>query len=54
MNESTAAKMTALSGPLQGQSFILEMDETTIGRDTDNDIILDRDRNVSRHHLQDI
>lgn len=48
----TAAKLTGISGPLQGQSFTLQENETTIGREADNDIILDQDRNVSRHHCR--
>ncbi len=52
MDESTTTKLTALTGQQQGQSFTLEKDKTTIGRETDNDIVLDQDRNVSRHHCR--
>jgi hypothetical protein len=52
MNEPITTKLTTLTGPLKGQNFNLEENETTIGREPDNDIILSQDRNVSRHHCR--
>jgi hypothetical protein len=52
MNETAAAKLIVLSGPLKGQNFLLEENETTIGREADNNIVLSQDRNVSRHHCR--
>lgn len=37
------------SGPMPGKEFPLESAETTIGRDLDNDIVIN-DAEVSRHH----
>ena len=52
MTEDPEAKLTALSGPLKGQGFTLKLNETSVGRESDNDIILSQDRNVSRHHCR--
>ena len=51
MNASVGI-ITALSGPLKGQSLPLAPQETTLGREPDNTIILADDRNVSRHHCR--
>ena len=40
-----------IDGPMKGESFKLNDDITTIGRASDNDIIVS-DFTVSRHHAQ--
>jgi hypothetical protein len=52
MNQSFIGKIIAVAGPLKGQDFTLGNQETTIGRETDNDIVIPQDRNVSRHHCR--
>ena len=44
-------KLIALSGPAAGSVFELEADVTTVGREPDNDIVLEA-QYVSRHHCQ--
>ena len=44
-----AAMLISLSGPSRGARFLIDSDETRIGRATDNEIFLD-DVTVSRHH----
>jgi Nif-specific regulatory protein len=44
-----AARLDALSGPLQGRAFLLDKPETSVGRDPSNDIPI-LDPLVSRHH----
>ena len=44
-------KLIALSGPAAGSVFELEADVTTVGREADNDILLEA-QYVSRHHCQ--
>ena len=41
-----------LSGPLNGQTFLVEKPILTIGRDLANDIVIKADRQVSRQHAR--
>jgi len=52
MEINPKCKMTALKGALEGQVFVLDGDELTVGRAGDNDIVILDDRNVSRHHCR--
>jgi len=52
MNETTTIKLTALSGPLEGETFSFSQKEITLGREESNDIKLANDRNVSRQHCR--
>lgn len=51
MNASNG-KITALSGQYKGQCFVLAPQDTTVGRESDNNIVLAEDWNVSRHHCR--
>ena len=51
MKSPKLPKLIALSGPAAGSVFELEADVTTIGREPDNDIVLEA-QYVSRHHCQ--
>ncbi|MGQ9661453.1 MAG: sigma 54-interacting transcriptional regulator [Kiritimatiellia bacterium] len=44
-------KLIAVSGPLQGQEFVVEKDFFTIGSGPHNDLVL-RDSTISRHHCE--
>jgi pSer/pThr/pTyr-binding forkhead associated (FHA) protein len=44
--------ITALSGPSKERSFALAPEETTLGREAGNTIVLAGDRNVSRRHCR--
>ena len=44
-------KLIALSGPTAGDVFELDADVTTVGREPDNDIVIEA-QYVSRHHCQ--
>jgi Nif-specific regulatory protein len=43
--------LLSISGSFEGQTFVLNGDETSIGRDKNNDICV-RDRSISRRHCQ--
>jgi Nif-specific regulatory protein len=47
----TLPKLVALSGPRAGETFSLERDRTTFGRELDNDIVIDAQW-VSRRHCE--
>ena len=51
MKSPKLPKLIALSGPAAGSVFELEADVTTVGREPDNDIVLEA-QYVSRHHCQ--
>ena len=41
-----------LTGPLAGRTFVISKPITTIGRDPTNDIVVENDQRVSRHHAR--
>lgn len=49
---SATASIRFLTGPLSGQTVRIERDETTLGRDTANDIVISGDLRVSRQHAR--
>jgi ABC-type multidrug transport system ATPase subunit/pSer/pThr/pTyr-binding forkhead associated (FHA) protein len=49
---SNMASITFLSGALAGQTIPIIKPVTTLGRETDNDIVIKDDGKVSRHHLR--
>ncbi len=44
--------ITFLTGPLAGQTLLIEKSEITLGRDLENDIVVSADRRVSRRHAR--
>lgn len=44
------AKLACVSGPHTGDEFILKTGITTVGRSSDNGIVLSKDKEISRHH----
>ncbi len=46
------ASIKFLKGPLTGITFQIDKPVTTIGRDPGNDIVIDKDLHVSRHHAR--
>ena len=44
--------ITFLSGPLAGLTFQITKAETTLGRESTNDIVIKGDPRVSRHHAR--
>ena len=46
------ASIKFLKGPLTGITFQIDKPVTTIGRDPGNDIVIDEDLNVARHHAR--
>ncbi|HLW01758.1 MAG TPA: FHA domain-containing protein [Ktedonobacterales bacterium] len=46
------ASITFLTGPLAGKTFRITQAVTTIGRESDNDLVVKGDLKVSRHHAQ--
>ncbi|MCB0208068.1 MAG: FHA domain-containing protein [Anaerolineae bacterium] len=45
-----AAHLTCTSGPHNGELFSLKAGITTVGRSSDNVIVLSKDKEISRHH----
>lgn len=46
----TTAKLSCTGGPHAGDEFILKAGITTVGRSSDNVIVLSKDKEISRHH----
>ncbi len=46
------ASIKFLKGPLTGITFQIDKPVTTIGRDPGNDIVIDEDLHVARHHAR--
>ncbi|MCB0166718.1 MAG: FHA domain-containing protein [Anaerolineae bacterium] len=46
----TTAKLACISGPHTGDEFTLKTGITTVGRSSDNGIVLSKDKEISRHH----
>src|SRR3990172_11393488 len=46
-----SAKLIAMEGPLAGDTFLLDRELTTLGREADNDIVIDAQW-VSRKHCE--
>lgn len=44
------AKLSCISGPHTGDEFTLKTGITTVGRSSDNGIVLSKDKEISRHH----
>ncbi|MCB0173264.1 MAG: FHA domain-containing protein [Anaerolineae bacterium] len=44
------AKLTCVSGPHTGDEFTLKSGITTVGRSSDNGVVLSKDKEISRHH----
>lgn len=51
-NPPMHASIKFLSGPLAGRTFVISKLITTIGRDPINDIVVEHDQKVSRHHAR--
>ncbi len=51
-HQPIAASIKFLSGPLKGQSFSIQKQITTIGREATNDIVVRDDMRVSRYHAR--
>jgi len=45
-----SASLVCIGGPHTGQTFNLEGDTSTIGRSSDNSVVLSGDKEISRHH----
>src|SRR5947209_16261654 len=51
-NPSLRCSIKFLTGPMAGRTFAISKPITTIGRDPTNDIVVEGDQRVSRHHAR--
>jgi len=52
MHNDKQPKLIGLEGSLKGKTYLLETNDTSIGRDKANQIIISTDEKISRHHCR--